>query len=114
MYPYLDIGPVHLGMFGLLLWLAAVAGTIVLHKNFSRNGVDADALNVVALVVVAGVIGAKLWHEFQDVQRIADGAAAIIGQPGWHHPLRCRDRLSSAGSATGLRGSAGWSPALLC
>jgi len=36
--------PVHLGTFGLLLWLAAVAGTIVLHKNFNRNAVDADAL----------------------------------------------------------------------
>jgi phosphatidylglycerol:prolipoprotein diacylglycerol transferase len=59
MYPYIDIGPLHLGTFGLLLWLAAVAGTIVLHKNFSRHGVDADALNIVAMVVVAGVAGAK-------------------------------------------------------
>ena len=86
MYPYLDIGPVHLGTFGLLLWLAAVVGTIVLHKNFNRNAVDADALNVVALVVVAGVIGAKLWHEFQNVQELRM-ALHVIGQPGWHHPL---------------------------
>lgn len=86
MYPYLDIGPVHLGTFGLLLWLAAVAGTIVLHKNFNRNAVDADALNVVALVVVAGVIGAKVWHEFQNVQELRM-ALHIIGRPGWHHPL---------------------------
>ncbi len=86
MYPYLDIGPVHLGTFGLLLWLAAVAGTIVLHKNFNRNAVDADALNVVALVVVAGVIGAKVWHEFQNVQELRM-ALHVIGRPGWHHPL---------------------------
>jgi phosphatidylglycerol:prolipoprotein diacylglycerol transferase len=39
MFPYIDIGPVHLGTFGLLLWLAAVAATVVLHKNFVRNGV---------------------------------------------------------------------------
>jgi phosphatidylglycerol:prolipoprotein diacylglycerol transferase len=26
----------------------------VLHKNFVRNGVDADALSVVAFVVIAG------------------------------------------------------------
>ncbi len=45
MYPFIWISaPVHLGTFGLLLWLAAVAGTIVLHKNFNRNAVDADAL----------------------------------------------------------------------
>jgi phosphatidylglycerol:prolipoprotein diacylglycerol transferase len=86
MYPYLNIGPVHLGMFGLLLWLAAVAGTIVLHKNFARNGVDADALNVVALVVVAGVIGAKVWHELQNIREL-EYALHIIARPGWHHPL---------------------------
>jgi phosphatidylglycerol:prolipoprotein diacylglycerol transferase len=86
MYPYLSIGPVHLGMFGLLLWLAAVAGTIVLHRNFVRNDVDADALNVVALVVVAGVIGAKVWHELQNVHELHI-ALQIIGRPGWHHPM---------------------------
>src|SRR5437868_14569234 len=80
MYPYIDIGPVHLGTFGLLLWLAAVAGTIVLHKNFIRNQVDADALNVVAVVVVAGVIGAKLWHEFQNIPELRMSLRAI-GQP---------------------------------
>jgi phosphatidylglycerol---prolipoprotein diacylglyceryl transferase len=86
MYPYLDIGPIHLGMFGLLLWLAAVAGTLALSRNFRRNGVDADALNVVALVVVAGVIGAKTWHELQNVHELRY-AMRIIAQPGWHHPL---------------------------
>jgi phosphatidylglycerol:prolipoprotein diacylglycerol transferase len=85
MYPYLNIGPLHLGMFGLMLWLAAVAGTVVLHRNFNRNAVDADALNVVAVVVVAGVIGAKLWHELQNPHDLAL-ALRIIGQPGWHHP----------------------------
>ena len=86
MYPYIDIGPVHLGTFGLLLWLAAVAATVVLHRNFVRNGVDADALSVGALVVIAGVLGAKTWHELQDV---ADLKAAMtqIGAPGWKHPL---------------------------
>jgi phosphatidylglycerol:prolipoprotein diacylglycerol transferase len=73
-------------MFGLLLWLAAVAGTFVLHRNFVRNGVDADALNVVALVVVAGVIGAKVWHELQNVPELTF-ALHIIARPGWHHPM---------------------------
>ena len=87
MYPYLNIGPIHLGMFGLLLWLAAVAATVVLHKNFTRNAVDADALNIVALVVVAGVIGAKLWHELQNLREL-HYALRMIGAPGWHHPMQ--------------------------
>jgi phosphatidylglycerol:prolipoprotein diacylglycerol transferase len=86
MFPYIDFGPVHLGTFGLLLWLAAVVATVVLHRNFVRNGVDADALNVVAFVVIAGVIGAKVWHELQDPTTLRMSMARI-GTPGWKHPL---------------------------
>jgi phosphatidylglycerol:prolipoprotein diacylglycerol transferase len=86
MYPYINIGPVHLGTFGLLLWLAAVVATIVLHKNFARYGVDGDALSVVALVVIAGVIGAKVWHELQNVTELRLSLRQIA-LPGWNHPL---------------------------
>jgi phosphatidylglycerol:prolipoprotein diacylglycerol transferase len=86
MYPYLNFGPVHLGTFGLLLWLAAVAATVALHKNFGRNRVDADALNIVALVVVAGIVGAKVWHEMENPREL-EYALQAIGRPGWHHPL---------------------------
>jgi phosphatidylglycerol---prolipoprotein diacylglyceryl transferase len=86
MFPYIDIGPVHLGTFGLLLWLAAVAATVVLHRNFVRNGVDADALSVVAFVVIAGVIGAKTWHELQNVADLKY-ALKTMGAPGWKHPF---------------------------
>jgi phosphatidylglycerol:prolipoprotein diacylglycerol transferase len=85
MYPYINIGSVHLGTFGLLLWLAAVCGTVVLHKNFVRNGVSADALNVVTLVVLAGIVGAKTWHELQSIKDL-EAAWRQIMLPGWHHP----------------------------
>lgn len=86
MFPYIDFGPVHLGTFGLLLWLAAVMATVVLHKNFVRNDVEADALNVVAFVVIAGVVGAKLWHELQDLTTLRMAMSRIVA-PGWGHPL---------------------------
>jgi phosphatidylglycerol:prolipoprotein diacylglycerol transferase len=86
MFPYIDIGPVHLGTFGLLLWLAAVAATVVLYRNFARNGVDADALNVVAFVVIAGVLGAKAWHELQNTSDLYAAYRQIIA-PGWHRPF---------------------------
>jgi phosphatidylglycerol---prolipoprotein diacylglyceryl transferase len=92
MYPYINVGPVHLGTFGLLLWLAAVAATVVLHKNFGRNGVDADALNIVATVVVAGVVGAKMWHELQNVHELRV-ALHLIGASGWHHPAEVAERF---------------------
>ncbi len=86
MYPFIHIGSFQIGTFGLLLWLAAVAGTVVLHRNFLRFGVDADALNVVALVVISGVVGAKVWHELQDVREL-QSVMRQIGAPGWGHPM---------------------------
>jgi len=86
MYPYINLGPIHLGTFGLLLWLAAVAAGIVLHKNFIRNGVDADALSIVTLVTIMGVLGAKTWHELQDVPALV-AEMKQIALPGWSHPL---------------------------
>jgi phosphatidylglycerol---prolipoprotein diacylglyceryl transferase len=94
MFPYITIGPAHLGTFGLLLWLAAVAATFVLHRNFGRNAVDADALNIVATVVVAGVIGAKTWHELQNVHELRE-ALHLIGAAGWHHPAEVVERFLS-------------------
>ena len=85
MYPYLNLGPIHPGTFGLMLWLAAVIATVVLHRNFQRNAVDGDALNVVAIVVIAGVIGAKAWHELEDVRGLGF-AMHEITSPGLDHP----------------------------
>lgn len=82
MFPYINLGPWHIGTFGLLLWLAAVCAVVVLHYNFKRNGVDADALNVVALAVVAGIIGAKLWHELQDPANIMPAIHYAIRESG--------------------------------
>lgn len=86
MYPFLNVGPLHLGTFGLLLWLAAVVATWVLHLNFRRHGVDGDAVGNVAIVVIAGVIGAKLWHELQNVPDLL-ASMRQIGLPGWGHPV---------------------------
>ena len=86
MYPYLHIGTFQLGTFGLLLWLAAVAGTAVLHWNFERFRIQGDAINIVALAVVAGIVGAKAWHELQDVPELMR-SLQFIGQPGWSQPI---------------------------
>jgi phosphatidylglycerol:prolipoprotein diacylglycerol transferase len=87
MYPYLNLGFAHIGTFGLLLWFAAVCATVVLHKNFVRNGVDTDALNVVTLVVLTGIVGAKLWHELQNVREL-EAAWHQIMLPGLKQPLQ--------------------------
>jgi phosphatidylglycerol:prolipoprotein diacylglycerol transferase len=64
----IPVGPWDVPTFGLMLWVATVSGASVLHFSFRRDhivdsqGQGADALGIVALTVVAGIIGAKLWH----------------------------------------------------
>jgi phosphatidylglycerol:prolipoprotein diacylglycerol transferase len=62
MIPFLHIWHLNIPTFGLMLWCAAVVAAIVMDKGFKRVGVDADAVGMVAIAVVSGIIGAKLWH----------------------------------------------------
>jgi phosphatidylglycerol:prolipoprotein diacylglycerol transferase len=67
-YPFIHIGRFSIGTFGIMLWLAAVCACWVLHRNFRRWKIDADAIGIVAISTVAGVIGAKLWHVLESPQ----------------------------------------------
>ncbi len=78
MYPYLHLGPVTIGTFGLLLWLAAVCAGLVLHFNFRRFAIQGDAISIVAFVTVMGVIGAKLWHVFEDPAALMHDPAGML------------------------------------
>lgn len=62
MVPFIHIGHLSIPTFGLMLWLAAVAGAIIMDRGFRRVHIDADAVGIVAIAVVAGIVGAKLWH----------------------------------------------------
>jgi phosphatidylglycerol:prolipoprotein diacylglycerol transferase len=62
MIPYLHIWHLNVPTFGLMLWLAAVAAAFVMDRGFRRVHIDADAVGIVAIAVVAGIVGAKLWH----------------------------------------------------
>lgn len=73
MLPYIHIGHFNLPTFGLMLWLAAVAGAFIMDRAFKRARIEADAVGMVAVAVVAGIVGAKIWHvldtplEFHDL-----------------------------------------------
>jgi phosphatidylglycerol:prolipoprotein diacylglycerol transferase len=62
MIPYFHLWHFDVPTFGLMLWLAAVAAGFVLDRGFHRARITADAVGMVAIAVVAGIIGAKLWH----------------------------------------------------
>lgn len=66
MLPYLHLNLYfwhpNIPTFGLMLWLAAVAAAYIVDRSFRRAGLDADAVGMVSIAVVAGIVGAKVWH----------------------------------------------------
>jgi phosphatidylglycerol:prolipoprotein diacylglycerol transferase len=62
MLPTIHLGFIHLHTFGLMIWIAAVLAAFVMDRSFRRAGVSADAVGIVAITVVVGVVGAKRWH----------------------------------------------------
>jgi phosphatidylglycerol:prolipoprotein diacylglycerol transferase len=62
MHPFIHIGHFNLPTFGLMLWIAAVAAALLVDRGFRRAHIDADAVGIVAITVVVGIVGAKVWH----------------------------------------------------
>ena len=63
-----------------MLWLAAVAGAIVVDRAFKRAHIDADAVGMVAVALVVGIVGAKLWHVLDTPDEFrADWLAGSVG-----------------------------------
>jgi phosphatidylglycerol---prolipoprotein diacylglyceryl transferase len=78
----IPVGPWDLPTFGLMLWVATVCGAVVMHWSFRRARVQADALGIVALSVVAGLVGAKLWHVFDSPSEFRDFGWQVLWSTG--------------------------------
>src|ERR1700691_3675778 len=78
MYPFIHIGRFSIGTFGIMLWLAAVAACWILYENFKRWRVDGDAISIVAVSTVAGVIGSKIWHVMETRHELLRHPAELL------------------------------------
>jgi len=107
--------------FGLMLWLAAITAAILMDRSFRRAGVTADAIGMVAITLLAGIIGAKLWHildtpdefRYQGWRVLWDtggyawfgglvfGISALLIQ-GWREKIGCLRTLDLAAPATAI------------
>ncbi len=92
MLPYIHLGAGTLCTFGFLMCLAAGSAAWVLHRSVVRTGVPVDAIVVVATVMIAGVFGAKIWHELQNPFQLRMQMEEIV-LPGWHQPLKVAVRF---------------------
>ena len=62
MYPYIHLGPLTLGTFGIFMWLAFLAAFFALSADFTRRRLTVDPHLVVSIIALVGLAGAKLWH----------------------------------------------------
>jgi phosphatidylglycerol:prolipoprotein diacylglycerol transferase len=85
MYPFLHIGSFALPTYGLMLWVAIVTAMIVVDRAFKRARITADAVGIVAVAAVAGIVGSKIWYLVFDspADFRAMGWSALIQNAGF-------------------------------
>jgi phosphatidylglycerol---prolipoprotein diacylglyceryl transferase len=62
LYPFIHIGPLTLGTYGLLVAIGLICGFFVLRADFARRGVSADAEAIIGITGLAGLAGARFYH----------------------------------------------------
>ena len=62
MYPFIHLGPITLGTYGLLVATALLVSYFVLRADFLRRTLAIDAETVVGITGLAGLVGARLYH----------------------------------------------------
>ena len=87
----IDIGPLSLNMYGLMIALGVVAAVWLFGRRLEERkiGTPDDASSIAIWAVVAGVIGARLYHVITDWDLFQDDLARIpqiwrggLGIPG--------------------------------
>ena len=88
MLPFIHIGHLNLPTFGLMIWLAAVAAAFLMDRAFRRTGISADAVGMVAIAVVLGIVG----------DRSAGRTAWLICPARWRSTFARARRAEALGS----------------
>ena len=60
--PFIQVGPLRLGTYGLMLWLACLGSYFVLSADLRRRKMAGDPLNIILLLALAGIVGSKLYY----------------------------------------------------
>ncbi len=65
MYPFIHLGPITLGTYGLLVATGLLCAFFVMRADFARRGMSADAEAIIGITGLAGLVGARLYHLLQ-------------------------------------------------
>lgn len=62
MYPFIHIGPITLGTYGLMVAIGLICAFFVLRADFVRRRISADAEAIIGITGLAGLAGSRLYH----------------------------------------------------
>jgi phosphatidylglycerol:prolipoprotein diacylglycerol transferase len=66
MYPYIHLGPVTLGTYGLLVAVALISAFFLMRADLARRSLAIDAESIIGITGLAGLAGARLYHLAED------------------------------------------------
>lgn len=62
LYPFIHIGPLTLGSYGLMVAIGLICAFYILRADFARRGMAADAEAIIGMTGLAGLVGSRLYH----------------------------------------------------
>lgn len=81
MIPSIELGPLSLHTFGLLVALGFLAAGAVAYRRYEEIGWDPEyAYEVTGAALVGGIVGARLWWALGDPSALADDPLARLFQ----------------------------------
>jgi len=66
MIPFIHLGPLTLGTYGLMVATGLICAFFVLRADLERRGIGADAETIIGVTGLAGLAGARLYHLLED------------------------------------------------
>src|SRR5947207_4978167 len=62
MYPFIHLGPITLGTYGIMVAIALLCAFFVMRADLARRSLAIDAESVIGVTGLAGLVGARLYH----------------------------------------------------
>ena len=81
MFPYIHIGPLTLGSYGLLVATGLLCAFFVLRADLRRRWLAADPHTIIGLTGLVGLAGAKLWHALESPSELFAHPFQILFSP---------------------------------